>query len=471
MDKKYIKLASNTAIFAVGTFASKLLVLLLMPLYTSILSAEEYGVSDLISQTANLLIPLAAVGICDGIFRFAIDSEDKKGVLSTALSVLLAGSAVLVALSPIFSFIDFYDGYAWLICAYVICANIHSALAQYIRATGRSVMFAAQGTINTALTIVYNIFFLIVFDMGVTGYVLSVVVSDLTVSLVIFVWAKLWRDISPKRVSRACMRDMLKFSIPYIPTTILWLITSISDRFVVTYFCGEGINGLYSAAYKIPTLLIIACGIFIEAWQISAVGDGGDDEQKKDFFDKVYANYLSLMVTGAAFLIAGSKIFTKILLADSYFSSWEYIPMLSVAMMFSSLVSFMGSVYFLEKKSVFSMLTAMAGALVNIVLNFVLIPKMGAVGAAIATLISYVTVYVVRVIDTRRYLRFNTHNIKLLINTALLLIETAVLSSGIKYADYIAATIFLFVAIINLKGIVESVVRILKKFLKKSKKN
>ena len=82
-SNKYGRLISNTFIFAVGTFTSKLLVLLLMPLYTSILSTEQYGISDLLTQTANLIIPLACVGICDAIFRFAIDSEDKKKVERT----------------------------------------------------------------------------------------------------------------------------------------------------------------------------------------------------------------------------------------------------------------------------------------------------------------------------------------------------------------------------------------------------
>ena len=94
-SNKYGRLVSNTFVFAVGTFTSKLLVLLLMPLYTSILSTEQYGVSDLLTQTANLIIPLACVGICDAIFRFAIDSEDKKKVFSTALCVIFGGSALL----------------------------------------------------------------------------------------------------------------------------------------------------------------------------------------------------------------------------------------------------------------------------------------------------------------------------------------------------------------------------------------
>lgn len=455
-------------IFAAGTFASKVLVLLLMPLYTSILSTEQYGVSDLLVQTANLLIPLACVGICDGIFRFAIDSGDKRKVFSTALVVIFCGSAALVALSPLLSLIGYFDGYVWLICAYVICANLHSACAQYIRARGQSVEFALQGILNTVLTIAYNLILLVVCDLGVVGYVLSVVLADLTVTLVLVCWKKLYLDFSFSCFDKKSLSELLKFSIPYIPTAMLWLITSVSDRFVVTYFCGEDANGLYSAAYKIPTLLTLLCGVFIEAWQLSAVRDDGED--RADFFGKVYKNYLSVMIAGASFLMLSSKIFTEILLADSYYFSWQYVPILAIATMFSSLVSFMGSVYFLEKKSVYSMLTSLAGAIINVILNFVMIPDHGAMGAAVATMISYMTVYAIRVIDTRRYISFNTHSVKLVLNTCLLILQAVIMCAGIRYSMYASLLIFVVLCALNLRGILETVLKVTGGYLKKLRK-
>ena len=95
---KYKRLLSNTVILGTGTFASKVLVFLLMPLYTSILSTSEFGVADILTQTANLLIPLASVGICDGMFRFILDTADtdgteqRKGIFSSGVLVLAANS-------------------------------------------------------------------------------------------------------------------------------------------------------------------------------------------------------------------------------------------------------------------------------------------------------------------------------------------------------------------------------------------
>ena len=90
MDK-YKKLISNTVIFAIGTFSSKILVFLLMPYYTRVLTTEELGTGDLVAQAANLLIPLVSLGIVNGIIRFGLDRSAKKSdVLSTGLIVILA---------------------------------------------------------------------------------------------------------------------------------------------------------------------------------------------------------------------------------------------------------------------------------------------------------------------------------------------------------------------------------------------
>lgn len=470
---RYRRLLSNTAILGAGTFASKLLVFLLMPLYTSILSAAEFGEADIISQTANLLIPLAALGICDGIFRFALESaKNEKGkdvVFSTGITVLSVGSICLILLVQLLRLISFFDGYVMLIAAYVICANFHSAAANYLRAKGKNKLFALQGILNTSLTIVYNMIFLVVFHMGVLGYVLSVVIADLTVTLFLVLGARLWRCYSPKAFDRQKAAEMLRFSIPFIPTTMMWLITSASDRYIVSAYAGTAENGLYAVAYKIPTLITLVCTVFIEAWQFSTVRDSGK-EDRSEFFGNVYKYFVGIIFMGSSLLVATSKIFTRLLLDESYYSSWQYVPPLTVALVFSSLVAFLGSVYFVEKKSVMSMLTAMAGALVNVVLNFVLIPDHGAMGAAMATVISYMAVYAIRAYDTREYLKFDMNTLKVIVNTILLSAQALLMIRSPNRWYLYQAAFLLLMFIINGKNIVSLLVSIIKNF-KKSKKN
>lgn len=467
MDKKYKKLLSNTAILGIGTFGSKVLVFLLMPLYTAYLSSAQYGSADIISQSANLLMPLISLGICEAVFRFALDSEyDRSQVLSCGLTIIIAGAAVAYILFPLLNLIAYFEGYMWLIILYAFSANLHSLFAQYIRACGMTTFFAVQGMISTALTIALNILFLVVMNMGVLGYVLSVVISDFVVSVIIFAIAKLYRQIRFKKINFDVMRYMLKFSIPLIPTTVFWWITNVSDRYMIKGFIGDSVNGLYAAAFKIPTLLILLSGIFIEAWQFSAVTERDTEGRSGHiiFFGRVFNSFQGMLFMAGASLIALSKIFSMVLFDSSYYTAWQYMPLLVAATVYSSIVTFLGSVYLVDKKSVQSLLTSMVGAVVNLVLNFILIPtSLGAIGAALATFFSYFVVFIIRAINTRRYIPFDLHIPKLVINTVIIGIQIAFINFELPLWIPVQIAGIAAIAFINIKPILDGVLKLLKR--------
>ena len=251
ISSKYKNLVSNTLILGLGVFASKFLVFLMMPLYTGILSPGEYNLADLISQAANLIMPLACIGITDGVFRFTLDGEkNRKSVLSSGLAIFLCVGALFVALSPLISLIDYFSSYSLLIAAYVISANLHSLCAQYVRACNRTKLFAVQGILNTALVIALNVLLLVVFKFGVLGYVLSVVISDFLISIFLLVFGGVAKDIDLREIKKETLTSLVKYSVPMIPATIFWWITSVSDRYIVTFMRSELESGLYTAAYK-----------------------------------------------------------------------------------------------------------------------------------------------------------------------------------------------------------------------------
>jgi len=368
--------------------------------------------------------------------------------------MLLLSTLVFLALSPILFTINYFSGYAWLIVLYVLSANIHSVCAQYIRACDRPKLFSIQGIINTALVVGLNILFLVVFDMGVLGYVLSVVIADALVSIFLIITAKLYRDIHVGKFSRELAGKLMRYSLPMIPTTIFWWITNVSDRYMVTWICGDAVNGVYSAAYKIPTLITLLCAVFYEAWQFSAVKDA-EQKTKSDFFAKVFGYYSGLMFMGGAAIVLLSKLFVKILLADTYSDAVMYIPTLTAASVFSALTTFMGSVYLVKKKSMLSFLTSMLGAAMNILLNVILIPSMGAQGAAIATVVSYVAVFIVRTVTAQRQISFYVNYVKLAVNTLLLAAECAAVILAPPYWYLYAGGIALFMLVLNAKILID----------------
>jgi len=466
MDK-YKKLLSNTLILSIGTFASKLLVYFLMPIYTAILSKEQYGTADLITNAANLLIPFCCIGITHGVFRFAADeAENNRTVFSSGATVLLCTSAVFLLLSPLLSLIPYFDGYAWLLTFYVISSNFHTLAKEYIRAKGHMKLYAFQGILGTALTIAFNLLFLIPMKLGVTGYVLSVAVADAFGTFFLVLYAKLYKDFSFKLVSRIKIKEMLKYSLPMMPTTVIWWITNVSDRFMVTYFWGSGENGIYSAAYKIPTIIALVAGVFNEAWQLSAISESKDIEETKAFFSNVFERYSSILFLGCSALIPFTQIATRLLLDDSYFDAWSFMPVLLIATVFSSLVTFIGTIYTVKKKTAMSFITAAFGAILNIILNLALILQMGAQGAGIATAISYFAVFVFRAIHSKAFMPFDLKAGRLAINTAIVTVQAIFMIWGFKFNVLIQILMFALICALNARSILSALKKVIKKFIK-----
>jgi O-antigen/teichoic acid export membrane protein len=295
--------------------------------------------------------------------------------------------------------------------------------------------------------------------MGVLGYVLSVVIADALMTLILFAYARLDRDIRPRFFRRELTRTMLAYSIPMIPTTVFWWITSVSDRYLVEHICGGTVNGLYSAAYKIPTLLTLLCTVFIEAWQLSDVKDSVGQSERIPFFSQVFRGFQGLMFLACSGLIAFAQIGTNILFADSYAEAWQYIPVLVIATVFSALVTYLGSVYFVAKKSILSFLTAMLGAVINVALNLILIPEYGGQGAAIATLCSYLAVYLIRAVNTRRHLPFRQYPLQVVFNTAVVGAQALAMIFRPNGWIWIQVGAILLILVVNARPLVVMILR------------
>lgn len=466
MEKKYKRLLSNTAIIGLGTMASKLIVFLLVPLYTACLSPAEYSAADIITQSANLLMPIMALGICETVFRYTLDKTlNRKCVLTTGFAICLMGTLGVLILFPILNSFAYFDGYMWLIVLYTFAANVHSLFAQYVRARGMTTLFALQGIIGTFIVVLLNIIFLVFFKMSVIGYVLSTVISDIAVSVFLLVTVRLDYAIRPKYFNYWLMRDMLSYSLPLIPTTIFWWIVNVSDRFMIKEMISDEVNGLYGVAFKIPTILILLSGMFIEAWQFSAVTerDKVSRHAHSVFFGTVFDSFQGLMFIAASGLIAFSKVISMIMFSDAYYEAWNYMPLLIMATVASSLVTFMGSVYLVDKKSVQSFITSAVGAGTNIIFNLIMIPTLGANGAALATLISYVTVFIIRVFNTRQYVWFDIHEKKLTANAIIIGLQTIFMIFELQGWLVIQIIGIFLILVINFMPILRGILKVLKK--------
>ena len=445
----YRNLVSNTALFGISTFGARFLTFLLTPFYTRVLSSTEYGITDLLLQTGNLILPIAAVGITNAVIRYGLEETcDKNGVFTTGLLVTLAGFCLLMLVSPLLGQLEFLSGYLWLVLLYVLAANVHSVCNQFARTLGYVRLFALDGILRTVLAVAFNILLLAVFPMGITGYMLANVLADGITTAFVFLCAREWQYLRLSSVNRRDTAQMLRYSVPLVPTNLCSWIINISDRYLIALLIGNAATGIYAVANKIPTVLLIVSNIFSSAWQLSALADQPKAEKAR-FFSNVYSVYSAVALVAASGVILTAQISTRLLAAPDYFEAWRYVPVLTLATTFACLGTFLSSIYMVEQRSGATMGTTMLGAAANIVGNGLLIPLWGSMGAAISTLFSYLLIFFVRMLHTRSLLRIQWNVPRFLAGVFLLSVQCVLIEEGVPFWYLWSGICFLTVCALN----------------------
>lgn len=462
---KYQKLAGNTLIFAIGSFGAKFLSFFLTKLYTGCMSKAEYSTADLLYQAVNVIYPIVTMCMADAVIRFGMEKRyDKRSVYTAAIFSAVIGLSVLALLSPLFNLTDMYGEYSFLLYLYCYFSSFRQIASNFVRARGFVKLFALDGILSTLTIVICNVIFLVALDMGVTGYVLSIIISDAVSFTGLTIVAELYKCLDFKYFSKKLWKDMLKYSAPLIPTYVLWWITAASDRLFVIMLRGEDENGVYSAAAKLPTLLMMFTTLFFQAWQMSAI-ENRDDAGLSKFYTKIYGAYSSALMIAAAGVIMLVKPLTYFLLDNdpekNFTFAYHYTPILVIAMVFQCLCQFMSSVYNVKKKSMNSMLTSLIAAAVNILLNFLLIPEYGAYGAAVATASSYAACFAVRIFDVRNMIPFKANHIRTILNTVLAGVMAYIAITEPKLTYLWLVLLFSAIALINFKSVLDTLDKIL----------
>ena len=310
------------------------------------------------------------------------------------------------------------------------------------------VRYSLGSVIQAFLAAGLNIVFLLGYDMGIYGYYLAYILANVISSVYVFFAGKLWKYIKCFKLDWQLVRQMLKYSVFLIPTSLMWWVTNSSDKVMLSSMVGVAATGIYSVSYKLPTLLSTCSTIFNVAWSYSAIKENESDD-REEYNTAVYNGLVSVVLIAASGLMLILKPFMRIYVAQEYYSAWMYTPWLIVGTAFLTLGSFLATMYTVYKDSKGFLKSGAAGTVLNIILNAVLIPSCGILGAAIATGASYIAVFVYRVIDTRKYIKINVCNKRHMAGFALLLFEVCAvqvqgLASFALLAIAFACTILLF---------------------------
>ncbi len=442
----YKKLIKNSAIFGIANMGSKLISILLVPFYTYVLTTNEYGTIDMITTTISLLLPLITLSIFDATLRFSIKSNlSRESIITSSIIIILIGNILFLASYPLIIKIKLFDGVEHLFYLIVALQSINILLAQFSRGIGKVKQFAFNGVLNTFITVALNIVLLTKFSMGMQGYFISIIISYLICNIYLILSSKIVSYINIKQIQSNTIREMLSYSIPLIPNSIMWWIMNASDRYAIITFLGVSYNGIYAIANKIPSILNIIYSIFQQAWQISAIEEG-DSKEKSIFYTNVFNVLSKIMLLSVSFILVIIKPTTEKILSHEYIDVWKYTPFLLLALVFTTFSSFLGTNYIAMKKTEGIFKTSLLGALINIILNIILIPTIGLNGASISTMISFLAVWIIRHYDTKKFVDIQLDIKTIVLNLVIIAMQIFILYININY--YLALELFLFVLVL-----------------------
>ncbi len=407
---QYKKLIGNIGFLTLSNFASKILTFLLVPLYTSILSTGEYGAFDLINTIVLLCTPIFTLSIQEGILRFSLEENaDYKKILSIGFKYGNIGASCMIfiiALNALFRINTFLMTYSIPLFMLYLSASYGGIISYFVRGLGEVKSLSIGSCISVFCTILFNIVFLVKFELGLNGYFAATIIGN-SVSVIYYIFKqKLWTYVSLKEKNSEYEKRLVKYSLPMIANTISWWVNGAADRLFVTTLCGISANGIYSVAHKIPSILTTVQGIFTQAWSISAVQDF-DSEDKSGFYSTTYLIYNSMLVLICSFAMVFNKFIAKLMFANDFFSAWEIAPFLVISTLFSGMSGYLGGILSALKKTDTFAKTSAITAVVNIILNFVLVPLTGALGASIATAVAFAIMWAGRLKTVKNYVKLN----------------------------------------------------------------
>lgn len=459
-------LAKNTIIITIGKICTQLITFFLLPLYTGILSTEEYGTVDLLNTLVSLLLPIVTFQVEQALFRELIEVRDneeskKKIISSGVITVIFQCIIYLIIFALISPFIN--NNYKFFLATNVIAYIFLSLFQQIARGLGDNKRYAIGSFISALFTILFNVLFLIVIKLGAYGMLLGTMSGQLIASLYLFISLKLYSYIKVNEYKKDIIKKLWKYSIPLIPNAISWWIFNASDRVIATMFLGVDQNGILAASLKFSSVFITFYNIFNMSWTES-ISVAINDEDVDDYFNKMFNIILNLFTAMSIGMISCMPFVFPIMINEKFGSGYGLVPISIIASLFNVVVGLLSVIYVAKKNTKAIANTSIVSSIINIVVHLSLIKFVGLYAAVISTFASFFIMSIYRLID------INKKYFKIKINKFLIIktIITLIIVIPLYYINNIYLNIIsLIIAIIFAWNINKKSIDIIFSFMKK----
>ena len=401
-------LAKNTIIITIGKICTQLITFFLLPLYTGILSTEEYGTVDLLNTLVSLLLPIVTFQVEQAVFRELIEVRGKKDkeskiISSAVITVMFQCIVYLIIFALISPFIN--NHYKFFLATNVVANIFLSLLLQIARGFGDNKKYAFASFISALSTIVFNVLFLVVIKLGANGMLLGTMLGQIVATIYLFISLKLYKYLKVKDYKKEVIKSLWKYSLPLIPNAISWWVFNASDRVIASAFLGVDQNGILAASLKFSAVYITFYNIFNMSWTES-ISIAIKDDDVSDYFNKMFNIVLRLFTAMAVGMIACMPFVFPIMINEKFSAGYGLIPISIVGSLFNVVVGLISVIYVAEKNTKAIASTSIVSAVINIIVHLVLIKFIGLYAAVISTFVEFFVMSIYRRMDAgERYFK------------------------------------------------------------------
>ncbi len=434
------RLFKGTVIYFIGTFLSKSLTILILPLVTYNLTVEEYGTFDLYATIVIIAIPIFTIQSIEAVFKFLFDADEKRinKLISNLWIIIIIGSLIvfflLIIINKFFFEVPFYGPFY----LYYLSTVLLTMYQRVARSFGLSKQFAISGVINVLALIISQTIAFILLDAKIIGFIYTYVLANfLTVIYLEF------KTLSTKKFrirdyDLALIKELINFGLPLVPNNISWLSVATVNKIIIVSYLGFGSNAIYAITAKFSSAIFTLSDVFKLAWQESAI-TSYKEKGKDEFYSKTFDGLFSIMILLCSLSLPLIKITLPYLVAQDYLSASKYMPPVMIGAGLYAVVGFYGVGYLASSKTKDAFFTTVSGAIVNVLITFILINSIGLFAPIIATALAYLTIWIMRHVRMKSYFKITINYRRLIAVSSLY-----VLTSYIYYTFDTEVNIFWF---------------------------
>jgi O-antigen/teichoic acid export membrane protein len=425
MKEKLNELTKDTAIYGISTMLGRFLNFILVPFYTNVFSPADYGVVILIYSYIAIFNIIFIYGMDAAFLKYAAfkDIGDEKDNFSTPFlsvlftSIIFCGSIIFLS-KPIAGFVELSPNLNYLIIfsALILFFDANSVISFLkLRLERKAKLFSFVKIISIVFNISLNVFLILKLKWGIE----AIFISNLAASIVSFLMLipTLLKNIKFS-FHIVLFNRLVKFGLPYLPAGLGMMLVQVIDVPILEKLTDIKTVGIYKANYKLGIFMMLFVNMFQYAWQPFFLTNA-KEENAKEIFSKVLTYFT---IVGSLMLVILSLFISDIvkinfagisIIGIEYWAGLYIVPVILLAYLFNGLYVVFSAGIYIEEKSIYAPIVAGAGAITNVIANYLLIPYLNIMGAAFATLLSYFVMAAGYYIVTQKFYRINYDYYKL----------------------------------------------------------